>query len=640
MRARRFAFADSSLRAFSAHAEGRIEFLADLGSLGGQQLVRRDQVALDVQWKAPGNALQTIVGRRYSKRYPTRIRYHIDHLSLVLDNFDDRIRIGEGTEVRSVLHPAAFRASSWYQYRLTDSLGVEVLGQMITVYRLQVRPRCPADPGVVGTLYIDRNTRAIARMSVTFTPASYVDPRIDYVNVDLESGYIGRRVWLPVEQRIEIRRQVNWLDLPMGGIIRTSFRVSGYDLDPRISADLKPGKRVATLPASELQRYVGWEEPLDSPAENGEPPDSARFAELRRQAIRIAAGRYLGAGGALRAYVPDLSSFMRARRAEGFLLGAGTSFRLDDGSKVFGWVGYPFGRQRPEFRLGYGRSIGPSRFRLTGYLSQPADIGPFSAAAGVESSLGLALRGDDLLDPYFRDGITAALTTPLAGGSVTGAISFEDDEIARLEGGPIGSLTPRAVRRIQEGDLFRITARFERALGRALSAEWHARIEAEVAPQGPGDFGYSRWLLRVRGGTPVVDVPWRWSLYAAAGVESGTPPAQRLFLLGGRGSVPGYRYRGWGGDRIAVLSVRAAHSVWGPWVEIQSVAAVGWSDLSSVGRPGAAVLEASGTQGLRPSLGGGVGLLYNLLQVQLARGLDDGRWEWAVQLNRSLRAPL
>jgi len=146
--ARRHAWADSSLERFRADVQGHVYYLGDI--LGERHVIRADQLAVDVRWQQPDRSMQTIVGRRHELRLPTTIHYHLDHLFLVLDNFGDRIRIGDGHEIRDVLHPAGAGAPEFYEYRLADSLEIRVRDRTARVFELEVRPREGTDAGAVG----------------------------------------------------------------------------------------------------------------------------------------------------------------------------------------------------------------------------------------------------------------------------------------------------------------------------------------------------------------------------------------------------------------------------------------------------------------------------------------------------------
>ena len=76
---------------YQADARGYVYFYLDRRDIDERTLVKTDQVALQVFWKAPNLTKQVIVGMRDRKTLPTNIHYHLDHLAVVQDNFGDRI---------------------------------------------------------------------------------------------------------------------------------------------------------------------------------------------------------------------------------------------------------------------------------------------------------------------------------------------------------------------------------------------------------------------------------------------------------------------------------------------------------------------------------------------------------------------
>ena len=124
-----------------------------------------------------------------------------------------------------------------------------------------------------------------------------------------------------------MRRQVNWMDLPFGTTIRANFEILDYDLDPEPHQGLRGEHRVGALPQDQLDRFAGWQREEMRIQGSWAPEDSARFEKVRREAISIAAGRYLGGTSRVRFFLPNLSSGFRFRRAEGVLVGAGASWR-------------------------------------------------------------------------------------------------------------------------------------------------------------------------------------------------------------------------------------------------------------------------------------------------------------------------
>jgi hypothetical protein len=493
--ARRHAYSGSSLRSFRADVEGHVYFFGEFRD--ERELVRADQVALHVLWEAPDRAFQTIVGRRYEKRLPTNINYHIDHLSLVLANSGARIRLGEGQEVRDVPHPAGSTALDHYDYRLVDSLEIRIQDEVTRVYRLQVRPIDPSQPGVVGTMFVDRETGALARMAATFTGASYLDEDLDYISVDLKSGRWEGRYWLPVEQEVEIRREVSWLSFPVGGVIRTRFRVLDYRINEPVQVRLARGSRVGMVPADALAAYDEWREPLFAgpidPSERSDEP----LDRLRERARELVSPGSLLGTSPVQFHLPDASSGLRARRAEGVLVGGGIAFRPDEQTGLRFWAGYPFARSRLQLEGEVSRAAGPFDLTLGLFLDRFSDIGPVPAASGVVSTLGHAFEGEDYTDPFFERGGELEATFSAGGGRWSLGVAVSHHTLATLAVDPRSAIggTFRPVRPVTEGTLTAVHAGLQQRVGRALGATWTLDVGAEAGLAGPGDFGFSRLLL-------------------------------------------------------------------------------------------------------------------------------------------------
>lgn len=637
------ALGDTALRSFRARAEGHVYFLFDpgpaasaLGIGAGERLVRADQLALRIAWRAPGRWRQTVVGRRSERLLPTRIRYHDDHLRVLVENFGHTISLGRGSEVRDVPHPASTGALSTYEYRLVDSLQVRLAGQGRDLYRLQVRPRDRARPGVVGEMFVDGDAPAVARLSFTFTSSSYRDPQLEHISVDLQSGLVDGRYWLPVRQATEVQRQATWLDVPAGGTIRTLFRISGYRLNPPdpVRVSRREG-RLLSLPDSALARYDDWEQGLFEGPREETRVDRAAAPELERirdRARRLAEDRALSGLAPSRLHLPDASHALRVRRGEGVLVGAGVRHR-GPGWSASAWAGYPFGARRPEARAALGANDG-SGPRLRACLRCLADIGPFPAASGVGATVSAATAGEDFRDPYFRTGVAADWRLPLGAGSLRLGARWEEHESAAGVPGPQSGRGGRRVRRIRDGEGARLELELREPLGRALGASWRAAARAEAASDELGDFGYSRALLRLQGRSPSpAEQAVAWRVAAAGGLAGGRVPAQRLFLLGGRGTVPGHRFRPWGGDRLLLGSVTAAADVAAPWLRARVRASAGWTGLAGPGAAAARRVGAAESGAVRPSVGVGVGLFWDLLRLSVDRGLRDGAWALNLSLD-------
>lgn len=647
--ARRHAWSDSTLRSFRARGRGHVYFLGSMGGgaaapgEGEERLVRADQVALRIRWGAPGRWHQTLVGRRGERRLPAGIHYHVDHLVAVLQNFGDRIRMGEGTEVRGVVHPISPDGPAVYDYRLADSVGIGVAGRQRTIHRVEVRPSEPGTAGVVGEVHLDAASKAVVRMRITFTPAAYRDPDLERITVDLRSALWEGRWWLPARQSTTIRRRSRWLDLPFSTVIRTRLELSDYEINPEDPVRLAPGRRVTTLPEDRLEAFDDWREGLYAGLPMAGAGGEEDAEEVRERARAIARDRLLAGGARLAPSVPALSELVRARRAEGARIGAGWRFRLDEARTVEASAGHPLAAGGLAWRAAYrGPLAGAVGLELEAFGDRFTDVGPWPGAAGVASTLGFVVRGEDFTDPYSRSGGRLAVTVPAGAGRLRAGVAVESHRRAAAVAEPPGDDPVRPVRPVDEGDLAAATVGWRGSAGEALGGSWSLEVEGEAAADGVGDFGFARLTARVRARSGPALAPWGWRLDGGAGLLGGDPPPQRLLLLGGRGTVPGHAFRAWGGDRAGWLRLEASRDLVGPWISIRAIAAAGWAELAGPGRAAAARFGGArggalrGTGGVRPSAGIGVGLVDGLLRVDLVRGLEDGRWEWIVAFDRRL----
>src|SRR3954470_20782573 len=143
--------ADTGLTDYKAQAHGYLTFLAQLGQgfVEPPRIVKADELALEVYWRAPNLSKQRIVGRRDTLLLPTDIAYHTDHLGIVQNNFPDIIRIGDGgDEVADVPHPLSRAGLNAYDFALADSFSIGGGQQRIRVYEIKVRPKADTLPRV------------------------------------------------------------------------------------------------------------------------------------------------------------------------------------------------------------------------------------------------------------------------------------------------------------------------------------------------------------------------------------------------------------------------------------------------------------------------------------------------------------
>ncbi len=634
---------DAELTDYRARATGHIYFLFDLGRETQRHLVKADQLALDLFWRAPAQTRQVIVGRREEKALPTNIRYHLDHLTVVMDNFGDRISLGEGSEVREVVHPASPAALDFYDYRLTDSLTLRLPERELRVYKVEMRPSDPDGPGLVGTLYLDRGSADIVQMEFTFTAGSYLDETLDYFSVRIENALWAGRYWLPRRQGIELRRGIEALSFPAGGIIRAEFKISDYQFNVGTPPGFFRGPPVYAL-QKPLRDNFEFEEGLYDALDPKVATAPPSLEAIRETAGRIITESYLERARGLRLAVPGASSVLRFRRAEGLYLGPALSREYPGGIRTLISGGYAVGRDRwqlaGQLTSPLARSI---ELELAGYVERAAETAVWEPSSGVVATLATLVDGEDYREPYWASGGRLTLRAPWGPRRLGLSIAWEEWESAALEADDVVDRGYRPVRRLDEGQAAWLALDLKRppvsALERVGGLSWEGRIEA-ATPALAGEFEYVRVAARGERLWPNAGLGLDLRLFAgAAAVSGGRIPAQRLLPAGGRGTVRGYRFHRFLGNVYGGAGLELGRPVMPPFLSVAAFADVGW-----VGREGESAgraIEAWNREGPRAGptrgpligVGTGVGLLFDIVRVELARGLrQGGNWELIVRV--------
>ena len=642
---------DTTLRNYSAKAEGFVYFYLDRRETDERTLVKVDQVALELFWAPPNRTKQHIVGMRDMSRLPNRMHYHLDHLTVVQDGFGDVIRMGDGDEVADVPHPAAPGSDSIYQFRLTDSLTLRLPGAVepIRVYEIQVRPRRVDRSALVGSMFVDRADGAIVRMTFTFTPASYVDRRLDYISVSLDNGLWEGRYWLPHEQTLQIRRQIPELDFAAGAVIHGRMRIGEYVFNDSVPERTFYGHPVSAVPRAQRERYDFDSDILAdlNAAGLAPPPD---LAEVRRQAAAMLGRARLSGLPSLRPSLGSASSAFRYNRVEGVAAGVGLTWSPGPPWRADLHGGHAFGARRPwgHASLRHAQGAGGA-ITLRAVLREPRDVGLAPAVPPAMNTLAGLFLADDWMDPYYATG--AGLTIrqnliPRVHGILSVAVESHRSAELTQRDAPLGGSSPfRPVRPIDDGDVARITVGVERGAADPRTGAWSGTVSIEAGIHDGGS--YLRPVLEAAVRRAAADHARTLEVSGSAGWVSADAPLQRLFALGGHGTLPGYDYRAFAGSRYGLVQAEGTWVVLAPWLTLRGVAAAGAVAGSVPGSghradpvPGLSpdatwMTRSTGT--VRTSAGAGVSLLWDLLRIDAVRGLDGGRWQLHVSFHRDFR---
>jgi len=638
--------ADTALADYKATAHGYVTFLAQFGEGFPEppKIVKADELGLEVYWRAPDLSKQRIMGRRDTLLLPTDINYHRDHLGIVQNNFRNIIRIGEGDEVRDVPHPLSAAGLEAYDFAISDSLQIRLGPRVLDVYEVKVRPRDDRQPRAIGAIYIDRETGEVVRMAFSFTRAALIDKELEDVSVVLENALIDGRFWLPRRQEIEIRRTGSWLDYPARGIIRGRWEICCYEVNKGIPASYFVGPEIVMAPPAERAQNPF---PFTGHILDSLPPDVRAVTDQDVQKVQEEARALVRAHALARSRsfafsARHISDIARFNRVEGLALGSGILQRIGAGFAVAASGRYGFsddqfkGRVALEYRTGAGSSLvlaGERQYR---------DVSDEQERSMVTNSIAAQEFGSDYTDTYDARSVSLSGSAARIGWRPSFELAYERHEPLAVHAQPANGTFEATIPALSLHET-RLTLGLDRGAsltfgGFELGAHLSASAIRRARPSGlqPGDFlrpsvmldlqkpfGSSRLLLHT----------------VAGGVFSGdTVPAQHLVYLGGPTTGSGYDFHEFVGRGGA--SQRVEYRFLAPFVGIP-LGRFGHTPATITLAPFATAVWidrspefAPPRQGWYPSVGLGALTLFEMLRLDVARGLRDGRWTFSVDIGR------
>ncbi len=627
---------DSLFRDYQAEATGHVYFFADGISQKDRILIKADQVALDVFWSAPDNTKQIIVGQRDEKILPTNIQYHLDHLTVIQDDFGSSFYLGGGDEIAGVVHPLSLNATDTYDFQISDSISISLPNsEDIKVYQLKVRPKNLDIPGVTGSLHLQDVTGAVVHMSLTFTPSSYIDESLDYIRIITDNSIWNGRHWLPYDQKIEIRRESTLLDLPIGTTIQTHFRIRNYKFNQDLPSNFFSGSSIVSLPSSKKSQHI-FDTGLLEGLSEANYTSSVDMDQVRNLALELSGTKSLTKWKQSRLFVPTLSSMYRRNRAEGSFFGIGNSLQIRPDWKLQSNIGYAKGSKSLVLSSTLRKEQTRGYFSFQTFRKQLNDIGVMlPGSSGAMNSLASALIQQDYSDPYYSSGIKANKSWSIGSNhsiKISGAWERHWSAENIMEGYPSESGLNREIRPINDGNhqyleftytnMTAGTGLLTRLISSAgnMNEDLYANIYTDIQAQ--------KHLPKMKTNVRT---------WLRAGLSEGTNSPQFQYLLGGRHTLPGYNYRSFRGHRFALLSGEINRSIWSPWLTLRIFGSTGitggfYSPTTTNDVISSFELSKdTTTNGFKTSIGMGLGFGWDLLHLNVGRGVDErGKWEFTI----------
>jgi hypothetical protein len=664
---------DTTLLSYHALARGFLAFLAQLGDgfSDPPRVVQSEQLALRVSWWQPGRSAQQLVGRRDTTLLPANVGYYRDRYGVVLDNLPDRIRLGDGFDVADVPHPLAAGADSLYEYQIGETFTMRLPDRAVLVDEVRFRPRDVRSPAAVGSVYLDRESSAVVRLSLTFTRAAILDARIETLVVTLENSLVRGRWWLPRRQEVEVVRRSTWLDVPARGIVRGHWEVSGYEVNEGVDDATQLLPRWSSVSRDSLARFTFDGRVIDvlPPDMRVARDDDVRAAQERAEAaVRAAA---LSRPMTLAAAGRGVSDAIRHSRTEGLALGFGLAHRWPQAVTLSGRVRYGVDDGAPKGRLALDLRppLGGAPIAELFVERQYRELGA-RERAGVTNSLASLFFGSDYTTPVDMRAV-GGLWRPRGSSRLTLRAAWEEESALAVVSRPLSgryaaTLPAWSVR----GPRLDLALQGRGGVSGERTHAWTLRL---IGAAGRGDRPLEAPLLGVPLQTssllerPLVapvrseavqplalrvetdaraEWPLRGGLTAVASVQGGLTtgrdlPPQWLQFAGGPWSGPGYAFHAFVGRAIASPRVELRVPMPFPTVPLGKYGRaparaqlVPFAQAVVLGGASADPAVSPFRNGVYPAVGVGTLLFYDLLRVDVSRGLHQGQWRLAFDVDR------
>ncbi len=665
-------------RGYRAHVETELGLILR-DTLGRENAGQIEQLASSVRWTRGGDYDMHVVGYRaqgsgvpYSAltvvRGWTEPTLYGDRLRLGAQIGGSAPRTSRDTASRDTIiavHPFAGDRDKYYRFTGGDTTAVLRTGQrVITIVVVHVKPHLTDSARLAafeGDIQLDADRGQIVKMRGTFyvltprprtsrfsramglTAAAYSE----FVNAEVNGKY-----WLPATQRNEFQAQFALLGRTRA-IVRIVSTFSDYVVDDTRGGALAAGDgnrraRITTwAPSDSVSRFADWQSDIGSATSSVSASD---FDDLGPDQWR-------STGGVLYDFMPSKpSNVLGYDRVGGLYTGIEGTVRMRSvfpGLSAGGRIGWAWTEKtmRGGAHVNLTRGTWSYGARAERVLASTNDFTrPFEPESGGLAAYLASIDEFDYVDRrramvstshVFGSFNNAFVTVELGGGQ-------DRAELARLAHGLRETMTFLSNRGAATGDY---------ALG-SVDVEVHPNVSGDFVDPGiGGHLHYEMGHGSLTWQRAVLSVSARqyWgpislSAHADGGVVLGDElPPQQLFEMGGTGTLPGYSFKEFAGDRAALFRGFASYTlpfwrapmrVWrnlilpglspgfaagvsGGWTEISSEAAR--ASVLAFGQP------AYATNGARATAGAGFTLFGGNLHVGVARAIDrPAPWRFAL----------
>jgi hypothetical protein len=676
------------LRGYRARVE--TEFSISLrDTLGRERAAQIEQLSSKVAWTRDGKYDMHVVGyRSQSLGAPistlsfvngwTEPTLYGDRLQLGVQlgaapDPKAKTRKGAGSWIVAV-HPFSYDRDRYYKFSGGDTVVVmQTASRTIRLVRVHVTPRLGDATRLAafeGEIDLDADRHQIVRMRGQFVilsekgrpTLSPIPGLVGVVYAEFVNAEIDGRFWLPAFQRTELQSTFALLGQTRA-VMRSVSRFSDHTIQTSDTL-AAPNPRYETThrttwaPSDSVSRFGDWNAALGS----------ATFDVNANDFEDVAPDIWKQTGPPRLDIAPTKTdNIFRYNRVEGLYTGLEMNLRMRSAAPGLSFGGSA-GWAWTERTLRGGAHIGLRRDPWrTGIRAerQLANTNDFTPPLNPESG-GLAAMFGSVDDfDYVDRRIALASVTRVIGVSDAALVTLQAGagsdraEVSRLEHGVAGGGSFRPNRGSADGNY---------SLG-IVEAEFHPGVSGDFVQPGVGaklhyeiGRGGLEWQRAevLLAGRKYLG-PVALSLQADAGAVWGDViPPQRLFEVGGSGTLTGYDYKEFAGDRAALLRGqidyafplwRMPHRLWstlfipgvapgiavglqGGWTSLTTDAAR--AAVDALGPIGSTTPVSRPTDGFRATVGFGLTFFSGSVHVGVARPVDHKapwRFVWGLGHN-------